>query len=473
MTLFNRLPPELHLRVLGECTRGDMFSICLLSRRFHYVCTPLLYHTIDLSAHDGDYIDCMGGRGKKIRVPPDWVDRFECQDLDGALYKRQLRFLRTLHAKPALANHVMELHWTTVRIPYEVEETELALHVQPCAVEFMKGRWEWSETRLYFQLRREFHFGDCNSYLWDKLALMVHLKVIDIALMDAEERDAAPPPPSLLSSAQSIRLTGMASRHLIKSLLGSVEPAGLRHLYLNNLTEFAELCVIREDTTLREKRKTRPFPSTTSSQAGPMLTHLSPFIDRWPNLETLVIDIVGQPAPNSWGIPSEGTEEKRYGEIGAFIGSVASHLRVLHFQQGLNFSNHGFHRPGRCGGPTSPYPDAVRPMDSRFRRQILPANTRNTWPRLQRLELFGVASYTYSPNGESRVVNVPLSDADQDSIRRAVGDQVWLNIRADATRHFWVTIDYDVTEIWELLEENDTESDEDGVDTRGAEDSDE
>ncbi|KAK8029675.1 hypothetical protein PG993_010966 [Apiospora rasikravindrae] len=429
MDIVNRLPPELQLRALGVCARGDLFSMSLVSRQFYHVCTPVLYHTIDLSSHNGDYIDFMGGWGK-LKVPPDWLDRFHCQDLDGALYKRQLGFLRTLQAKPGFARHARELHWTTVRMPCKVEENELALHLQPSAVELEEGCWGWSENQLYFQLRREFDFNNCNSYLWGKLALMVHLKVVDIAFVDTDNREADPPPRGLFSSALSVRLTGMASRCLIKSPLGSVEPTGLRHLYLNNITEFAELSGIREGRTLREKKE-----DTTLS-----LNNQQP---SWTNADPS--------EPVSWQMVKFGNIGDRH-----YWGANAAQLSAA----------------PRGGQPTVPYPDGVRPMDSRFQRHILPAITESTWPKLLRLELFGVADYTYRPGKEPRVLNVPLSDADQDNIRSAVGDSVALDIRADATRYFWIGENGDETGIQELPDEEDTESDSDGDDASQAEDGD-
>ncbi|KAK8113030.1 hypothetical protein PG984_013556 [Apiospora sp. TS-2023a] len=256
-----------------------------------------------------------------------------------------------------------------------------------------------------------------------------------------------------------MRLTGVTSRNLVKHLLSSVDPTRLRKLDLNNVTEFAELCGIREGITVRQKGQTRPFPTTFSSHAGPMLTNLRPFISRWNNLETLTIDTVGEPTPGAWGIASEEAEEKRYEEVGAFIRSVASQLREMHFQQGLHSYWHGFRRPGRCGAPRAPHPDGVRPMDSRFHQYILPAITESTWPRLRRLEQLGVASYTYDPGtGSLGMLNIPLSDTDQDDIRRAVGDKVAMDVRADSTKYFW-TVDRDDTGIEAIDEENDTESD--------------
>ncbi|KAK8001202.1 hypothetical protein PG991_013424 [Apiospora marii] len=382
------------------------------------------------------------------------------REIDSRLYKRQLDFLRTLRRKPALGGYVIELHWTAVYMPDEVDETELQSHLQPCAVEYEEGVWGFSYNKLYHQLRKEFDFNSCNSYLWETFALMDQIRLVDIAFMDEYEREADPPPPRLFSSAQSIRLTGISSRYLIKSLLGSVEPEHLRHLHLNNLIEFAEVEGVREGTTLREKGKIQPFPRTVNSAAGPMRTHLTPFIGKWTSLETLVIDTVGEPTPGCSGIASAAIEEGRYRELGTFIRSVSPTLRVLHFQQGLNGSNHGFRNGSlRCPQFTIPYPDGTRPMDLRFHRHILPAIAESAWPNLRKLELYGVASYSYRPGNESRIENVPLSVTDQGRIRRAVGDEVELDIRADAMKHFWVA-EPSATGIREIEEDNYTSPDE-------------
>lgn len=78
------------------------------------------------------------------------------------------------------------------------------------------------------------------------------------------------------------------------------------------------------------------------------------------------------------------------------------------------------------------------PVDKRFLEHILPAILESPWPRLQRMELFGVASYS-TPDGESMggTANLPLADEVQRNIRRAVGPTAQLDIRVNAERIFW------------------------------------
>ncbi|KAK7963908.1 hypothetical protein PG996_008403 [Apiospora saccharicola] len=91
----------------------------------------------------------------------------------------------------------------------EMEEKELQAYLQPCAVEYEEGVWGFSYSKLYYQLRKEFDFNSCNSYLWETFALMDRIRLVNIAFMDEYAREADPLPPHLFSSAQSIRLTGM------------------------------------------------------------------------------------------------------------------------------------------------------------------------------------------------------------------------------------------------------------------------
>lgn len=82
-------------------------------------------------------------------------------------------------------------------------------------------------------------------------------------------------------------------------------------------------------------------------------------------------------------------------------------------------------------------------MDERFFRYLLPAITQSAWPRLRRLEFWGVAAYSNAIVPEDRsledyMVDVPLSQNVQNEIRKAVGACASIDIRTKTERRFWL-----------------------------------
>ena len=114
-------------------------------------------------------------------------------------------------------------------------------------------------------------------------------------------------------------------------------------------------------------------------------------------------------------------------------------------------------------------------MDTLFHRYILSAILESSWPRLEKMELIGVASYSYAiDEEEGPVINQPLPDETLSQIRAAVGPNPVLDIRPDTTRMFWMTDPWSgVTEIetdeWTENEE-DTDKDEDEDSDKDGED---
>lgn len=263
------------------------------------------------------------------------------------------------------------------------------------------------------------------------------LSIISVFRRNSFRREATAPPP-LFPSAISISLSGMASRFLIGSILESGDPTRLKRLHLN-LNEFAELKNVPQTLPRFMKGKYRPRQPQVGIP-GPMRTHLTRFTGRWTNLQSLEIDTVGQ-AVHQAGWDSEA-EDARYQELADLLRSVAGSLQYFRFQQGLSQTRHldGWAMPpAGVYGPRQPPPPGQRPMDIRFVRYLLPAIVGEKWPRLRRMELRGVASFSKSIDNSPKpnIINYPLEDANQRAIRSAVGEHVDLVVHPDATSFFW------------------------------------
>ncbi|KAI1486343.1 hypothetical protein F5X96DRAFT_655506 [Biscogniauxia mediterranea] len=460
MSLFQELPQELQLRVAESCTRPTLVSLSTASTALYQLVTPILYRVVDLSSHNGPDIDL---RMNSPKVPSDWpVNRNS--PIDGIMYDKQRALVRTLRRHPALGKHVRVLRWTTVEYSQHVYEAELI----PLWDQYNNG--EISRRKLY-RLLEEYTFNDCTSRLWDTFATFTHVLEVDIAFVAAEEREAHPPPP-LFRHVQSLRLSGLASSFLIRSILKSVDPGSLRHLELNNLNQFAELEGVREELPLREKGKLRPVPRLAGS-AGPMRTHLLECCGRWCNLQSLIIDTAGlsgtQPAMVSrTDVEALEAEDARYQEFSALIRSVAEHLRAFRFQQGPTKDKllNGWRPiPHVSTMRLLPPQDGLRPMDALFHRHILSAILESTWSRLEKMELFGVASNTYWEDREARLINCPLPHETLSQIRAVVGPDPFLDIRPEATRLFWLAGSREGSGVVEISSdewtENEDESDDD------------
>lgn len=79
--------------------------------------------------------------------------------------------------------------------------------------------------------------------------------------------------------------------------------------------------------------------------------------------------------------------------------------------------------------------DGLRPMDDLFHQHILSAILESSWPRLEKMELFGVASDMCFALVQVRLVK---ADETLSRIRPGVGSEPVLDIKSYATRLFWL-----------------------------------
>lgn len=300
-------------------------------------------------------------------------------------------------------------------------------------------------------------------------------------------REANAPPPHIFPFASSIHLSGITSRYVVNSILDTGNPHLLEYLHLDNLQEFAELDGIPQDIPRAAKARmlaSQPHhsPDTTPTPiAGPMRTHLTPFIGKWAHLRTLHISTASQSSSSSaadvghsHGRPriisishvrndrywNRTTEDARYAELAALLRSVAPSLRRFRFEQGPtnNLGADGWAivpsrqimqtacrtRPGAL-----PPPPRVRPMDVRFVEHLVPAVVESEWPRLERMELVGAAArsrydddrpvFPYEDCGDRpAIVNTPLDEGTQEALRKAVGEKAVLVVKESAEGYFWI-----------------------------------
>ncbi|KAB2574839.1 hypothetical protein DBV05_g6519 [Lasiodiplodia theobromae] len=291
-------------------------------------------------------------------------------------------------------------------------------------------------------------------------------------------REANAPPPHIFPLASSILLSGITSRCVVNSILDTGNPHLLEHLNLSNLQEFAELDDVPQDIPRSAKARmlaSQYHPDLQNAPiAGPMRTHLTPFIGRWTHLRTLQITTASQSSDidhsrsyyrmhtdRHWPSAAAATEDARYAEMADLLRSVAGTLRCFRFEQGptndlaadgwaIAPSRHFMgSRSSRIPPSARPPPPRVRPMDARFVEYLVPAIVESEWGRLERMELLGVAArsrydddrwvfpyedYEHRPG----IVNTPLDEGTQEALRKAVGEKAVLVLRESAEGYFWI-----------------------------------
>lgn len=296
-------------------------------------------------------------------------------------------------------------------------------------------------------------------------------------------REANAPPQHMFPLASSIWLSGITSRYVVNSILDTGNPHLLENLHLSNLQEFAELDDIPQDIPRSAKARmlaSQPHHSpddTTTPIAGPMRSHLTPFIGKWTHLRTLHISTASQSsdADVGHGRPriisshvrndrywSAASEDAHYAELAALLRSVAGTLRLFCFEQGPTndlaadgwavIPSHRFMQSACITPPSAhPPPSRVRPMDARFVRYLVPAVVESAWPALERMELVGVAARSrydderrLAPYDEFEseywpaTLNTPLDEGTQEALRKAVGERAVLVVKESADGFFWI-----------------------------------
>ncbi|MCJ1476433.1 hypothetical protein MMC13_005099 [Lambiella insularis] len=295
-----------------------------------------------------------------LQVGADDPDRSVPPELNEKLLQRQRAFISTLLKKPHYGELVRWLTWTNRTLYNDVDE-------------------QIAERNLWTALStlRKVHTVDIVSQIWD--------------------REIDPPPPRLFPAAQTLRLGGVFSFALLRSILHGADPAQLQSLDLDNLHDLGQLCDgedLPPGTDLSMETETFEANGTSRLRhTGPMRNHLRSLLGRCTSLRYLSLRSVGQDDAfdHYW---SATKDEERYAEAAAFLASVKSTLRTFVFEQGLQPEEGIYNSCGprqRTGFGMS---KAVRPMDTRFVEYILPVLLEEPWPNLREVIIRGVGGRT-------------------------------------------------------------------------------
>jgi hypothetical protein len=219
---------------------------------------------------------------------------------------------------------------------------------------------------------------------------------------------------------KSVRLTGLASRHLISRILSNL-PC-VTHMYLDSIHVFDDVL---------------PHPPSYSIPLTELITYLHGLPDaltqsygihghcnhinylcheRLPALQHLRITSKGPRETRNLGFV-ESHDQPRYAAWARLLRLVKPQLHSFVFEHGtspLEEDTSPFIL--RCGG--SPLPQSLRPMDVLFLRELLPVivqGGKDSWPSLRRLELRGLKRWR-----SSVIRDRDITEED----RRAVGEDL-------------------------------------------------
>ncbi|KAI9812206.1 MAG: hypothetical protein M1827_004872 [Pycnora praestabilis] len=333
----------------------------------HSLCIPVIYNEVDLSSHDdeGEWPSLYAG----VFVCSDNPQRVT-YDMDQVLGQKQQAFIDTLIRRPDYAKYIKSFKWT-----YKT----------------------WREV--------DDHEGE--APMWKAFQAINNVEKVDFASLAYEREIDAPPP--LFSSASSIRLSGLASYAMVRSVLHSVDPSRIVSLDLNNLQDFGQieegedLPSMRDLSTMTESEYADGTPKLR--HPGPLRGHLRHMNGKCTNLKNLCLRSVGQdyaPLP-MW---SAQKDEERYAEWAAFIGSVKTTLETLLFQQDSQAEDP---TPNPCGTIVNrlPMQRKGRPMDQRFMNHILPVLITGPWPVLQSVIIQGIGGSVRQYYSRKHIDEVP------------------------------------------------------------------
>ncbi|KAI9148091.1 hypothetical protein HJFPF1_11914 [Paramyrothecium foliicola] len=449
------LAPELQRLTAQHLSNHDLFNLSLSCRQMHRVLVLILYENIDLNSYVVDQATKAIRKAEPPRSDQERYERAQSKQ-DKALYTRQKALIRTLREKPELALGVRSLRWSTVF------DESWTIDADFGSDEYMalmsKRDFKYTVSRA----DSEDHFNACNDVLWWAFGLMKNVTTVDLNFVSNTTRREETPPPPLFAKAQSVTLSGIASRFLVVSLLESCNPQGLRYLHLNNIQQFQDWSGVPEDIPLWKKSQITADHRKRlyELKCGCMRTHLSRMKGQWSQLRSLIIDTssTGTSDRAARGVDPE-TEHLRYKEMGDFLRSVSHTLEHLRFE-------HGRPPPGgrrmtfRCGNGRRawamrmwefgiawppPISGAMQAEDVHFARHILPAILESPWPNLKTLEIYGVGSSSRSEkrgnDDEVVMVKSPLGDDVLGQIRAAASGLEHLVLEPEATRFFWMAGD--------------------------------
>lgn len=368
---FAKLSNELCISIFGHLPKSALKIASQVSWRFHELCIPILYHTIDLSFHNYEPVPQMTTNSPGFsRWPTNMQSIQVTQDL----------FILQLLKKPQYARFVRDFTWT--------------LGIQYCAP--VAGGCN-RDTGLWPRLSKE---------VYDMLALLDRATRIDIDggpyHFNSLELLGLTTHPSLFQGARNIRIGGKMHYALASAILHGEGKAPLTSLEINNLQEGGllstgenfSLRVYRHGSERREYVDLSTFVEdwpldSVPRQVGPGIMRRllnASLRGRCQHLRHLSLRKQGQQLPHQ-ELPSDLThDDDVYREWVAFILEVRPASLLL--------AHCGYTFPPKSITTKSPQEnlrlDGRAPMDKRFRAFVLPI-LKQGWRGLTRLEIKGVS----------------------------------------------------------------------------------
>ncbi|MCJ1433585.1 hypothetical protein MMC27_002948 [Xylographa pallens] len=403
--LFANLPLELQALVISHCKPSDHAHMVRTSRAMLKLSLPILYRDIDISIHN------QPGKRPSVYIPiaveADDPSRSVPLELDAKLHSRQQTLIRTLLRKPQYGALVRSLTWTR----------------RTC---FNAAYEQLPEQRT-----------------WTAFLTMCNVQTVDFVSL-ATERELDSPPLRMFPTAQMVRLGGVFSSALLRSICHGVDPAKLRTLALDNLHDLGQA---RDGHDLPRASDLSTRTETDCADGTPMLRHpgptrgcLRPLIGRCTALQHLSLRSVGQDDVHD-ALWSPAKDEARYAEAAEFIASVRPTLRTLVFEQGLQADDDS--DPG-CGSSRAGLStrEAGRPMDVRFVKYIVPVLVEASWPHLREMVIRGVGgSVRRSVERGNREMDRTLAEEMYGIVHGAMSEQnIRLSWERETSKTFYMRV---------------------------------
>lgn len=310
---FSDLPAEIHASIAEQCEKNDIINLCLTSTLLKNRCLHVLYCHVDLQLDRDDPRTESFRKLDTRRKQQQFVNAL----LSYPEYGKHVRFFKTGQYLPFLFDHSEEEFWRAL----------LSLsHVQRVEVIF------------------ESVLGNC--------------------IMGPAEHF----PNNLFQTATSVKLVGENVHNLAVSILNAINPATLKHLWLDRVDNY------------KIEQPQGGDGQTKGLDAKPGL--LTKLTGRCTALRTLT----WRKAPNylrfhEKDVRYPAVEEASFIEWAAFIRSVRGTVE--------NFTIELDTRLGR-GLRIATSERLLRVADESFRRLILPAIISGSWPCLTSMAIRGV-----------------------------------------------------------------------------------
>lgn len=373
-TGISTLPVEIFQEILKYCSQFQLAQLAQTSHSVLQHVIPFLYRTVDVSTHNRLAAEDPGPHYGILQC----ADSKPLRATPPQALRRQHSLLHALIHHPEYATYVREFTWTLLFVsdvgkpnPHELPPTLIS----------------YPETKI-----------------WDVFSLLTNVQKLDLASLHGYYVPyAAACPPTLFSSATSIRLLGWMSHALAVSILHSIDPTKLTHLALDDLQDWGQYTdgrpMSRDDGSRIRYRTESTHPDGSRGEVfpGPMRGLLPRLEGRCSSLTTLHLRMAGieNPYRSDYSVKAD---EQAYMEWAWFLNSVRPTLQHLSIEQGCVIPV-----PPPCSsGAGAPW----RPMDHHLEVFVLPCLRSGPWEALRRVELRGVA----------------LRMAEARRIRKAMGD---------------------------------------------------